>query len=58
MIGRTRHHAVSLPGLIVGTRRRAVSKAVGNINSDATGFDITSSLKSAIDGCWGGDKEV
>ena len=51
MIGRTRHHAVSLPGLIVGTRRRAVSKAVGNINSDATGFDITSSLKSAID-CW------
>ncbi|MEG4090407.1 hypothetical protein [Microcoleus sp. Pol12B4] len=35
--------AVSLPGLIVGTRHGRVL-AVGNINSDATGFGITQSI--------------
>ena len=32
---------MSLPRLIAGTKALAFSKAVGNINSDATGFDIT-----------------
>ncbi|MEG4972990.1 hypothetical protein [Microcoleus sp. K4-B3] len=40
--------AVSLPGLIVGTRHCRVL-AVSNINADATGFDITYFHKSSCD---------
>ena len=41
--------AVSLPRLIVGTRGTRSVLAVGNINSDATGFDMTSKLKDLQD---------